>query len=199
MCRLKTFLYGWGYSTMAVTDALLLSQKLRLPLLCKKHFLLLCKRKVFCPLHLTLETANKCAARMFYLQFYQCRPTSTENWPEVTNAVLMGYWSPAEGRCLVGGTAVGTGWGHRTSTQRQGCCLSPVPDCGVWPCPGDWDVLSVVCLWEKGEVPSLVHWATETLPAHWPPFTLQMLLWSFLTILLQTLMVRGCSLFCLRV
>lgn len=74
---------------MAVTDVLLLSQNLYLALLCRNQFLLLCKKKVFHPLHVLPEAADKCAAGAG--SSISVEPTSTESCSEMTNAVLMGH------------------------------------------------------------------------------------------------------------
>jgi len=85
----------------------------------------------------------------------------------MTSAVPTGYWSPAEGPSLVGGIAGGQGEDTGLKHRDWGAALSSVHGRSVWPCAGDRGLLlSMLCLREKGEVLSPLHWATEALPAH---------------------------------
>lgn len=74
---------------MAVTDAFLLSQNLYLALLCRNQFLLLCKKKVFHPLHVIPEAADKCTTGAG--SSIDAEPSSSESCSEMTNAVLTGH------------------------------------------------------------------------------------------------------------
>lgn len=83
---------------IAVTDELLPSQNLNLALLCRNQFLLLCKKKVFHPLHAILETADKRGAGAS--SSIDVEPTSSES-SRATDQL--------ERDCPCWGMAVGTG------------------------------------------------------------------------------------------